>query len=49
VAHLKSQDITEATTERALREMKEDIIIDNPKQGYWKIVPEIEDDISPAA
>jgi hypothetical protein len=49
VAHLESQGISEGTTERALKEMKEDNIIDNLKQGYWKIVPEMEDDVSPAA
>jgi hypothetical protein len=49
VAHLKDHDISEGTVERALSEMKEDNIIDNLKQGYWTIVPEIEDDISPAA
>lgn len=49
VAYLASQSISESTMERALGEMKAEGMIDNPKQGYWRLVPEIKDDISPAA
>jgi AAA domain len=47
--YMESQGFAPATTGRALDDMKKTYVLAKEGHGYWKIAPEIEDNVSPAA
>ena len=47
LAHVRQYGVTVRTLDRTLGELEKLGMIYSPKRGYWEIIPEPQDDISP--